>query len=112
MKEIYRSFEGQLNPDTPTGYIVSEGGSFYLVEYVSARMHEKDQLFRIPKELVKRYDDPEEVMGHLVKIEFCKDPLNDPCFVEEYKNVQFFDSAQGKWMKLGKYRDKLLKEYK
>lgn len=55
MKEIYRSFEGKLNVENQSGYIIYEIENFYQIEFISVRTSGSDKV-RIKKELLQKED--------------------------------------------------------
>lgn len=55
MKEVYRSFEGKLDVDNQSGYIISELKDFYQVDFLSV-WQGRDSKVRIKKELLPECD--------------------------------------------------------
>lgn len=63
MKEVYRSFEGKLDCENRSGYIISEMKEFYEIEFLSVYRDSKDSKVRIRKEFLS-----ESNFGNLEKI--------------------------------------------
>ena len=62
-KEIYRSFEGFLNIDNQSGYIIYDTNEFYEVEFLNVCSDTKTDRVRIRKNLLRKED-----FGNLLKI--------------------------------------------
>ena len=87
MKEIYRSFDGNLSPENTDGYIIYEiAGGLLEIESLSVRPDTIDARFRIPRELL-----PESDYGDLAKIGELEADAWNGC----YRRGQVF--FKGKW---------------
>lgn len=63
MKEVYRSFEGKLDCENQSGYIIQKLNDFYEIEFLSVWMDVNDSKVRIRKEFLSESD-----FGNLEKI--------------------------------------------
>lgn len=55
-KEVYRSFEGKLDVNNQTGYVIYELKDFYQIEFLSVWSDAKEDKVRIRKDLLKESD--------------------------------------------------------
>ena len=68
--EVYRSFEGKLDVDHPSGYIITELKDFYEVEFLSIESNNPAK-FRIGKEFLSQEDfqDEQKLLGLMADVE-------------------------------------------
>lgn len=73
-EEVYRSFEGKLDCDTQTGYIITEFSDFYEIEFLSVWSDVGDSRVRIRKGLLAKDDfanlDSDRIVEIIADIEF------------------------------------------
>lgn len=67
MKEIYRSFEGELGPESQEGYIVYEGNGFFEIRNFSVWEDRPDGRFRVDKPL--NWESIEEIAEACFRVE-------------------------------------------
>lgn len=60
-KEIYRSFEGKLDPDTRSGYVIYETNNFYEINFLSVYSEIGTQKIRVPKTTKFEFDNLEQI---------------------------------------------------
>lgn len=75
MKEIFRSFEGKLNCDNQSGYIIYESEKFYQIEFLSVWNDVEDGKIRIWKEYLSEKD-----FGNIEKINNIQMDIENGCF--------------------------------
>lgn len=69
MKEVFRSFEGKLNLDNRTGYIIYDHDDFYEVHFLNIDLDIDDSKIRIPKSVEFEFDDLDKISGIQTDIE-------------------------------------------
>lgn len=53
---VYKSFEGKLNIDNQSGYVITDAGKFWEINFLSVDIDRPDVLIRIKKELLPESD--------------------------------------------------------
>ena len=86
MKEIYRSFEGKLNVNNQSGYIIEEGNDFYQISFLSVQNDQKDDKIRVSKEIKFDFTDVDKIAEIALDIE-------NGCYDSEKCQVLY----NGKW---------------
>lgn len=87
MKEVYRSFEGKLNLDNQSGYIIYELKDFYQIEFLSIEKISDDSgSIRLRKHIFS-----EEDFSNLEKITKLETYIESGC--ADYGQCQY----KGKW---------------
>lgn len=86
MKEIYRSFEGKLDVNNQSGYIIEEGNDFYQVSFLSVQDDQKDDKIRVSKEIKFDFTDVDRIAEIATDIE-------NGCYDSEKCQVLY----NGKW---------------
>lgn len=86
MKEIYRSFEGKLDVNNQSGYIIEDGNDFYQVSFISVWTDQEDRKYRISKEIKFDFTDIDRISEIVTDIE-------NGCYDSEKCQVLY----NGKW---------------
>ena len=86
MKEIYRSFEGKLNVNNQSGYIIEDGNDFYQISFLSIQDDQKDDKIRVSKEIKFDFTDVDKIAEIALDIE-------NGCYDSEKCQVLY----DGKW---------------